>query len=119
MHIKLNDTVEVITGADSYIGKDANGKKALRGKVLKVYPDAGKVLVEGAAKVYKHVKPSQKNPRGGKLSKEMPIDISNVMLVCPECKSRTKTGAKKKDDGSKVRFCKSCGADIGLLSPAK
>ncbi|GAA4433354.1 MULTISPECIES: 50S ribosomal protein L24 [Bremerella] len=111
MHIKVDDTVEIITGGD------AAGN--LRGKVLKVFPDNGKILVEGAAKVYKHVKPSQRNPKGGKLSKEMPIDISNVMLVCTECKQRTKTGAKIKEDGSKVRYCKSCGAEIGSLSPAK
>ncbi len=111
MHIKVDDTVEIITGADS--------AGELRGKVLKVFPDKGKVLVEGAAKVYKHVKPSQRNPRGGKLSKEMPIDISNVMLVCSECKKRTKTGAKIKEDGSKVRYCKSCSAELGTLSPAK
>ncbi|MBA2114448.1 50S ribosomal protein L24 [Bremerella alba] len=111
MHIKVDDTVEIITGADS--------ASELRGKVLKVFPEKGKLLVEGAAKVYKHVKPSQRNPKGGKLSKEMPIDISNVMLVCTECKSRTKTGAKIKEDGSKVRYCKSCNAEIGQLSPAK
>ncbi|MBI1248192.1 50S ribosomal protein L24 [bacterium] len=111
MHIKIDDTVEIITGADA--------ASELRGKVLKVFPDTGKILVEGAAKVYKHVKPNDKNPRGGKLSKEMPIAISNVMLVCPECRERTKTGAKIKEDGSKVRYCKSCNAEIGQLSPAK
>ena len=111
MHIKIDDTVEIITGADA--------AAELRGKVLKVFPEKGKILVEGAAKVYKHVKPSERNPRGGKLSKEMPIDISNVMLVCPECRDRTKTGAKIKEDGSKVRFCKSCSAELGQLSPAK
>lgn len=111
MRIRVDDTVEIVTGADSA----AN----LRGKVLKVLHDKNKVVVEGAAKVYKHVKPSQRNPRGGKLSKEMPIDVSNVMLVCTECRQRTRTGSKLKDDGSKVRYCKKCGAEQGEIRPAK
>jgi len=111
MRIKADDTVEIIGGADSF--------DKLRGKVVKVIPETGKVIVEGAAKVYKHVKPSQRNPKGGKLSKEMPIDISNVMLVCTECHVRTKTGAKFLENGSKVRYCKKCGADQGVISPAK
>ena len=63
MWIKANDTVEVITGED----------RGTRGKVLRVNRKAGKLVVEGVNRVYKHVRRSQKNPQGGRLSKEMPI----------------------------------------------
>ena len=107
MHIKVNDTVKVITGADS----------GAQGKVMQVDHGAGKVVVEGIARVYKHVRRSQKNPQGGRLSKEMPIQLSNVLLVCNACGKATRTGARFLDDGSKVRFCKKCGAGIGQISP--
>ena len=71
MWIKTNDTVEVITGKD----------RGSRGKVLRVVRDTNKLVVEGANRVYKHVKKSQRNPRGGQLSKEMPLAVSNVLLV--------------------------------------
>ena len=71
MHIKKDDIVEVITGDD----KDA------RAKVLRIDHSAGKLVVEGVNRVYKHVRRSQRNPQGGRLSKEMPVQISNVLLV--------------------------------------
>ncbi len=110
MHIKSSDTVEVIAGAD----------RGTRAKVLRVLGDDRKVIVEGVARVYKHVRRSQKNPRGGRLSKEMPIAISNVMLVCPSCGKATRTGARLKDDGSKHRYCKldGCGKEIGQIAPS-
>ena len=109
MHIKTNDTVEVITGAD----------RGTRARVLKVLAENNKIVVEGVNRVYKHVRRSQKNPRGGRLSKEMPMAISNVMLVCPSCGRPTRTGARLHDDGSKHRVCKqkTCGKEIGQLSP--
>jgi ribosomal protein L24 len=67
MHIKTNDTVEVITGDD----------KGQRGKVLKINRTCGRLVVEGVNRVYKHVRRSQKNPQGGRLSKEMPVQVSN------------------------------------------
>jgi len=109
MHIKVDDIVEVIAGAD-------RGEQA---KVLKVYGAENKVLVEGVAKVYKHVRRSQKNPQGGRLSKEMPIQASKVMLVCPSCSQPSRTGVRFLDDGSKERFCKKCDAGIGQLAPAR
>ena len=109
MHIRVNDTVEVITGAD----------RGVRGKVLRVERAAGKVVVEGVARVQKHVRRSQKNPQGGRLSKEMPVQLSNVLLVCEACSAATRTGARILDDGSKVRFCKKCSASIGQISPPK
>lgn len=109
MHIKINDTVEVISGDD----------QALRGKVLRVDHVACKVVVEGVNRTYKHVRKSQKNPQGGRLSKEMPISLSNVMLVCESCGQPARTGARYLDDGGKERFCKKCGAGIGLIAPAR
>lgn len=109
MHIKVNDTVEVITGDDA----------GERGRVLSVDHQARKLLVEGVNRVYKHVRRSQKNPQGGRLAKEMPVQASNVKLVCPECSSATKTGVRYIDDGSKERFCKSCSKSAGQLAPAR
>jgi large subunit ribosomal protein L24 len=109
MHIRANDTIEVIAGVD----------RGTRARVLKVLADKGKILVEGVNRVYKHVRRSQKNPRGGRLSKEMPMAISNVMLVCPACGRPTRTGARFHDDGSKYRVCRrrDCGKEIGQLRP--
>jgi large subunit ribosomal protein L24 len=111
MHIRANDTVEVIAGFD----------RGTRARVLRMLSRNGKVVVEGVNRVYKHVRRSQKNPRGGRLFKEMPIDISNVMLVCPSCGQPTRTGARIHDDGSIHRVCKrkACGKEIGELSPAR
>ncbi len=109
MHVKSNDTVEVIRGDD-------RGK---RGRVLRIDGKAGRVLVEGVNRVKKHVRKSQKNPQGGVLSKEAPIQLSNVMLVCVACNAATRTGARKLPDGSKERYCKKCGASIGQIAPPK
>ena len=75
-HIHKDDIVAVITGDDA----------PTTGRVLQVLPGANKVLVEGVNRVYKHLKPNRRNAQGGRLSKEMPIAISNVLLFCPNCK---------------------------------
>ena len=71
MYIRTGDTVEVITGAD----------RGTKSRVIQVDRDKGKALVEGVNRVYKHVRRSQKHPQGGRLSKEMPVQLSNVMYV--------------------------------------
>ena len=71
MHIKIDDTVLVIAGDD----------RGVRGKVLRVDHQAGKIIVENVNNVYKHVRRSQKNPQGGRLSKEMPIQAGNVTPI--------------------------------------
>jgi large subunit ribosomal protein L24 len=109
MHIRTNDTVEVICGDD----------KGQRGKVLRVNRCAGKIVVEGVNRVKKHVRKSQKNPQGGVLSKEAAISLSNAMLVCPACNAATRTGARPGADGVKERFCKQCGAGMGQIASAK
>jgi len=74
MHVRKDDIVEVITG------DDAGGPKGrTTGRVLRILADKNKVVVEGVNRVYKHLKPSRQNPQGGRLSKEMPIDASNVL----------------------------------------
>jgi large subunit ribosomal protein L24 len=108
MHIRVDDIVEVIAGEDR-----------VRGKVLKVLREERKVVVEGVNRVYRHIRRSQKNTQGGRLSKEMPVSISNVMLVCTSCGVPARTGARFRPDGTKDRFCKRCNAAIGVLAPAR
>ncbi len=109
MHIKTNDQVVVIAGDDS----------GERGKVLAIDRDKGKIVVEGVNKVFKHVRRSQKNPQGGRLNKEMPVQLSNVLLVCGKCNVGVRTGSRVTADGGKERFCKKCGGSLGVISPAK
>ena len=109
MKIKVDDRVVVICGND----------KGVEGRVLSVDNQKGKVVVEGVNKVYKHVQRSQKNPQGGRLSKEMPVPISNVKIFCPSCNNPTRVGLRYQDDGSKERFCKQCGATISGISPPR
>ena len=75
MRIKTNDTVMVISGED----------RGTKGKVMRVDRDGAKLVVEGVNRVYKHVRRSQKNPQGGRLSMEMPVSVSNVLLICGSC----------------------------------
>ena len=109
MWIKANDTVKVIAGED----------RGTTAKVIRVNRKAGKLVVEGVNRVYKHVKRSQKNPQGGRLSKEMPIAVSNVLLVCEACGAATRVGVRYLPDGTKERYCKKCGAGNGHVSPPK
>jgi large subunit ribosomal protein L24 len=109
MHIRVGDTVEVISGND----------RGSRGKVLKVDRAAGKLVVEGMNRVFKHMRRSQRNPQGGRLSKEMPMQLSNVLLVCSACSKPTRTGARVAADGGKERYCKKCSASIGRVAPPR
>ena len=91
MHIRVDDTVQINTGDD----------KGVRAKVLRVLAAERKVLVEGVNRVYKHMRRSQRNPQGGRLSKEMPVAISNVALVCESCGKATRTGAPTVEERAK------------------
>ncbi len=108
MLLRTEDQVIVIAGAD-------RGKS---GKVLRVDRTKNKVVVEGIAKVWKHVRKSQKNPQGGRLNKEMPISASNVMVVCPKTGKPSRVGVRYLADGSKERYAKKSGASLGKISPA-
>jgi len=109
MRIRVNDMVEVTTGND----------QGTRGRVLRIEREAGKIVVEQVNLVYKHVRRSQRNPQGGRLSIEMPIDVSNVVLVCPACDEGTRTGVRFTAEGAKERFCKKCGATTANIAPPK
>ena len=107
MLIRSNDIVEVITGDD----------RGTRAKVLRVLPSKNKLVVEGENLVYKHMRRSQRNPQGGRLSKEMPISVSNVLLIDPRTNKPTRVGVRYLEDGSKERYAKSSGVSLGVISP--
>ncbi|TWU45964.1 50S ribosomal protein L24 [Novipirellula aureliae] len=109
MKFRIDDEVQVIAGAD--IGH--------KGKILKVDRKNNKVVVEGAGRVWKHVRKSQKNPQGGRLNKEMPISASNVMLVDPTTGKPTRIGVRFLKDGSKERFAKKSGTTLDKIAPAR
>jgi large subunit ribosomal protein L24 len=69
--------------------------------------------------VYKHLKPSRNNPQGGRLSKEMPVDVSNVMLIDPSTNQPTRVGIRVLPDGTKERFAKKSGASLGRIGRPK
>jgi large subunit ribosomal protein L24 len=102
LRIRKDDNVEVITGKDK-------GKK---GKVIAVFPKQVKALVEGINFVKKHMRKTQQDQKGGIVQKEVPIHLSNLMLVCKRCNKSVKFGASLLKDGSKMRVCKSCGEVI-------
>ena len=97
MKIRKNDNVMVIAG-------NARGKS---GKVLKVYPDRERLIIEGVNLIKRHSRPSQKNPQGGIVQREASIHVSNVMLIDPKTNEITRVGSKViKDDttGKKKRM---------------
>jgi large subunit ribosomal protein L24 len=101
LNIHRNDTVQVLTGSD-------RGKQ---GRVLRVFPDKGTVLVEHVRVVKKTVSSkSGKRTKGGIAEQESPINVSNVALVCPNC-GPSRVGSKK-DGDQRVRVCKKCGQTL-------
>ena len=100
--IKKGDRVVILTGRDK-------GKK---GEVLRVFPKENRLIVQGLNLVKRHTRPSQVDPQGGIKTKEAPIHISNVALVCKDCKKHTRAGSKILTDGRRVRVCKKCGSTI-------
>lgn len=101
MKIRQGDTVIVTTG--KYAGKES--------KVTRVFPDKGKVLVEGVNTAKRHTKPSGATMQGGIIDKDMPIDVSNVMIIC-EKDGPTRIGYRTDDDGEKYRVCVKCGEEL-------
>ncbi len=102
LFVRKNDTVLILSGE--------NGGK--QGKVLKVYPKQNRLIVEGINFVKRHTKPTQKNPKGGIVEKEGPVNASNVMVVCGKCGQPTRIGTKIMNDGERIRMCKKCGEMI-------
>ena len=110
MHVKTKDTVIVISGKDK-------GKK---GKIVASFPKLNRVTVEGVNMVTKHQKARNQAQPGGIIHKDMPIDASNVMLVCPKCGKAVRVSRKierEQDENGRthrkiIRVCKKCGAEI-------
>ncbi len=104
MHVKKGDTVQIITG----------DQKGAVGKVLRVIPDKNTVVVQGHNMVLKHVRPSRKNPQGGRIHVEKPVHISNVLPVNPKTSKATRVRYKLEQDGTKKRVA-SDGTEIGVV----
>ena len=98
VNIRKGDTVQVLKGKDA-------GK---RGKVLRVDPDGRRLVIEAVNRAKKHVKPSKSNPQGGVVDWELPVDVSNVMVVCSGCERPTRVARKRTGDKSFSRVCKKC-----------
>jgi large subunit ribosomal protein L24 len=97
--LKRDDEVMVIRGRD----------KGRKGKIQRVIRDKGKILVEGLNMVKRHYKAGAQGTRqAGIVDKEMPMDASKVMPICPSCDKPTRISIKILDDGSKSRVCKHC-----------
>ncbi|MFO7940600.1 MAG: 50S ribosomal protein L24 [Bacteroidales bacterium] len=102
LHIKKGDTVYVNAG--EYRGQ--------QGKVLEVFRNTNKALVEGVNMISKHTKPNADNPQGGIVKKEAPIHISNLMVVDPSTGNPTRIGRRKDDTNKLVRYSKKSGEEI-------
>jgi large subunit ribosomal protein L24 len=101
LRIKKGDRVRVLSGKDR--GKEGN--------VTRVVPKTGKVIVDGVNVAKKHQKPTRSTMQGGIIDRDMPLDASNVALLCPKGHP-TRIGYKFNTDGTKSRVCKKCGADL-------
>lgn len=98
LHVKKDDMVVVIAGKE----------KGKSGKVVRVFSDRGKVVVEGVNMVKRHVRPNRQNTEGGIIEKEAALSGANVMLLCAACNKPSRAGKRLLADGTKVRFCKKC-----------
>ena len=105
--IRKNDTVEVISGNDA----------GVRGRVLRMIPSKNRLVVQGVNLRWKHLRKSQQNPQGGRVRRETPLHISNVMLYDLEAGMRTRVGFLV-IDGKKTRIARKSGKKIGA-APAK
>ena len=108
LHVKKGDIVEIIAG----------DHKGATGRVLRVLRDKKKVIVQGHNIAKKHVRPSRKNPQGGRISVEQPMDISNVLPVNPKSSKGSRVHYQLKSDGSKRRVATD-GNEISIIRKAK
>ena len=106
-HIKAGDTVVITTGAD----------KGKTGRVLRVLVGRDRVVVEGINRVWKHVRPSQRNPQGGRIQKDAPIHISNVMPLDPTTGKGTRVKFEERN-GKKHRIAIGSKTDLGVTGKA-
>jgi large subunit ribosomal protein L24 len=106
-HIKRGDQVMIITGAD----------KGKTGRVLRVIPERERIVVEGINRVWKHVRPSQRYPQGGRIQKDAPIHASNVLPLDPTTGKGTRVRFVT-TDGIKRRIAVRGGTDLGIVKGA-
>ena len=104
LHVKRGDMVQIMAG----------DHKGATGRVLHVYPDKNVVVVQGQNIAKKHVRPSRRNPQGGRISVEQPIHISNVLPVSPRSSKGSRVRYQQAADGSKKRTTVD-GAEIGTI----
>jgi len=97
MKIKKGDNVIIIAGKD----------KGRRGKVLRVLPKEGKIVVENINRIIKHVRPKKQGEKGQRVEMSVPFNISNVKLICPKCGKPTRVGYRILSK-NKVRICRKC-----------
>jgi len=108
LHVKKGDTVQIIAG----------DHKGATGRVLHVYPDKNTVVVQGQNIAKKHVRPSRRNPQGGRIGVEQPIQISNVLPVNPKTSQGTRVHYRQAEDGSKKRVATD-GTELGIVKKVK
>jgi len=108
IHIKKGDLVQIIAG----------DQKGATGRVLHVYPDDNAVIVQGQNIAKKHVRPSRRNPQGGRIGVEQPIHISNVLPVNPKSSQGTRVRYARGQDGSKRRVATD-GTELGIVKRAR
>jgi large subunit ribosomal protein L24 len=104
LHVRKGDNVYILTGKN----------RGQSGRIIKAFPEKGRVLVQGVNMIKKHKKP-QRNSPGGIMDQEAAVHVSNVMLICEKCKSPTKIGRRLLENGEKVRFCKKCNEIIDTI----
>jgi large subunit ribosomal protein L24 len=102
--IRKEDRVLILTGNAKDKGKT--------GKVLRVSPSQEKAIVENVNFITQHKRTRDPSKPGGRVTREAPVPLSKLMLICPKCNRPTRVGAKVFEDGSKVRICKKCNAEI-------
>lgn len=102
MNVKKGDRVKVISGND----------KGKEGQILIVFREKGRIIIEGVNLKKKHQKPKSQTDQGGIISKEAPIDSSNVMLICTSCNTPTRVMYKKDKNGKTKRVCNRCDSFI-------
>lgn len=99
--IRKDDEIQVVSGKD----------RGRRGRVVRVLPREGRIMVEGVARAKKHSRPSKKRQQGGIIDVELFVDISNVQVVCRSCGQPSRVGYRI-DGDEKVRICRKCEAEL-------
>jgi large subunit ribosomal protein L24 len=108
LHVKKGDMVQIIAG----------DHKGATGRVLHVYPDDNAVIIQGQNIAKKHVRPSRRNPQGGRIGVEQPVHISNVLPVNPKSSKGTRVRYPQTENGGKKRVATD-GTELGTIKKAR